>query len=206
MNQWFGTDGHLQNVFVRVLDMTVLNLCFVISCLPLVTIGAALTALYSVNFKILRREEGRVSADYWRAFRENFGQSTKLWLILLAAGIWFAVDFWALSQLNGSAAWVLKALLGGLLVVYLGLLHYVFAYTARFSDTLTVSLKNALMICGANLLPTVSLLCITFLAAFVSLYSLEFFLRAIFIWLVLGFAVLNCLQSFLLSRVFSRYA
>ncbi len=205
MNQWFGTDGHLQNTFVRVLDMAVLNLCFVISCIPLVTIGTALTALHSVNFKILRQEEGRVSANYWQAFRDNFGQSTKLWLILLAVGILFAMDFWALSQLEGSIAWILKTLLGGLLVVYLAMLHYVFAYTARFSDTLMVSLKNTLMICGANLLPTVSLLCITFLAVFVSLYSFEIFLRAIYIWLVLGFAALNCLQSFLLNRVFSRY-
>lgn len=205
MKQWFGPEGFLQTVFEKIWNLTVLNICFVISCLPVVTAGAAMTALSSVNLRILRQEEGRVFFDYWKAFRHNFSQSTKTWLLLLAVGGLFGLDFWALHQLEGTAAFVLKILLGALFVAYLAVLHYVFAYTARFCDSLWVSLKNSLMLSGANLLSTASLLCITFLALFVSLYSLEFFLRAVYVWLVLGFGVLNYLQAILLNRIFSRY-
>ena len=205
MKQWFGPEGLLQTVFEKIWNLMVLNFCFVVSCLPVLTVGAAMTALSSVNLRMLRKEEGNVFRDYWAAFRQNFAPSTKIWLVLLAVGGFFLLDFWILSKLGGGAAFVLKILLGALFIAYLAAAHYVFPYTARFSDGLFVSLKNSLMLSGANLLVTASLMCMTFLALFVSFYSFEFFLRAIFVWLVLGFAVLSHLQCILLSRLFARY-
>jgi len=206
MNQWFGNDGILQTVFAKIWDLLVLNLCFLLSCLPVFTVGAAWTALFSVNLKAVRGEEGNVFADYRKAFKENFGQATKLWGILLLLGLLFAADFWILRMLEGMAAWVLKVLLGALLLVYLTVLPWVFAYNARFADSGRTVLKNALILCGANLPVSAAMLCIGFLAAFVTFYSLEFFLRAIYIWAVLGFAVVNYAQSYLLRRVFDRIA
>ena len=205
MKQWFGPEGLLQTVFEKIWNLMVLNFCFMASCIPVVTVGAAMTALSSVNLRMLRKEEGNVFRDYWAAFRQNFAPSTKIWLVLLAVGGFFLLDFWILSKLGGGAAFVLKILLGALFIAYLAAAHYVFPYTARFSDGLFVSLKNSLMLSGANLLVTASLMCMTFLALFVSFYSFEFFLRGIFIWLVLGFAVLSHLQCILLSRLFARY-
>lgn len=205
MNRWFASDGFLQTVFAKVRDLAILNICFLISCIPVVTVGAALTALYSVTLRMVREEEGNVFSDYKTAFRENFRQGTGIWLLLVGLAALFILDFWALNQLSGTLAFVLKILLGVLMLVVLAAGEYVFAYAARFSDPLGRVLKNSLMICGANLLPTASMLCMRFLAIFVSLYSLEFFLRAIYIWLVLGFAALNYLQSFVLRRVFAKY-
>jgi len=205
MNKWFSSDGYLQTVFVKVRDLAILNFCFLVGCIPIVTVGASLTALYSVNLRMVRGEEGNVFADFWKAFRENFRQGTKIWLLLAGLIALFAVDFWALNQLVGMLSFALKILLGVLCLVVLAAAQYVFAYTARFADTFGITLKNSLMICGANLLPTASLLCMVFLAVFASFYSLGFFLRAIYIWLVLGFSTLNYLQSFLLRRVFAKY-
>lgn len=205
MKQWFGPEGLLQTVFEKIWNLTVLNFCFVVSCLPVVTAGAAMAALGSVNLRILRHEEGNVFSDYWTAFRQNFRQAIKIWLVLLGLGGFFVLDFWILNKLGGAAAFILKILLGALFIAYLAAVHYVFPYTARFSDSIFVSLKNSLMLSGANLLVTASLMCMTFLALFISFYSFEFFLRAIFVWLVLGFAALSHLQCVLLGRVFARY-
>lgn len=204
MNHWLGNDGIVQNVFVKILDLLTLNLYFLVSCLPVFTIGAAMSALYAVNLKAVRKEEGSVSADYRKAFRENFRQGTKLWCILAALGMVFAVDFWALHFLNSGFAWVLKALLGALLLVYAAVFPWVFGYNAWFADDAKTILKNALILCGANLPVSAAMLSMVFLAAFASFYSLAFFLRAIFLWGVLGFALLNYLQSFLLRRTFDK--
>lgn len=204
MNQWFGNEGILQTVFVKIWDLLILNLCFLCSCLPVFTIGAAQTALFSVNLKAVRGEEGSVAAEYWKAFKLNFRQGTKLWGLLALLGVVFAVDFWALGMLEGAVIWVLKALLGGLLVVFLAVFPWIFGYSARFADNTKTVLKNSLILCGANLPVSAAMLCLTFLAAFVSFYSLEFFLRAVFVWLVLGFSLLNYLQSYLLRRVFDK--
>ena len=204
MNQLFGNEGLLQTVFGKVWDLLVLNLCFLLSCLPVFTIGAAWTALFSVNLKAVRKEEGSVFRDYWNAFRENFPQGTKLWGMAVLIGVVFAVDFLALGMLDGTAVWVLRALLGALLVVYFTVLPWVFGYNARFADNVRVVLKNSLLLAGSNLAVSLAMLCCGFLAVFVSIYSLEIFLRAIFLWLVLGFAAVNYLQAFLLRRVFDK--
>ena len=64
--------------------------------------------------------------------------------------------------------------------------------------------KNSLLLAGSNMAVSLAMLCCGFLAVFVSIYSLEIFLRAIFLWLVLGFAAVNYLQAFLLRRVFDK--
>ena len=204
MNQLLGNEGLLQTVFGKIWDLLVLNLCFLLSCLPVFTVGAAWTALFSVNLKAVRREEGSVFRDYWNAFRENFPQGTKLWGLTVLIGAVFAADFWALGMLDGTVVWVLRALLGALLVVYLTVLPWVFGYNARFADNVRVVLKNSLLLAGSNMAVSLAMLCCGFLAVFVSIYSLEIFLRAIFLWLVLGFAAVNYLQAFLLRRVFDK--
>lgn len=205
MNRWLGPEGRLQNVFEWVRNTAILNVCFVLSCIPLITIGAALTALSSMNLRLLRHEEGHIFKGYWRAFRDNFAQSTKIWLFMLVIGLWFVVDFWALNQISGNLSFALKIILGALSIVYVAVLHYVFAYNARFNDSMWNCLKNSLILSGTNLLHTFSLMCITFLALFISLYSEALFLRAIFIWAVLGFAAVSLLHCYLLSRIFARY-
>lgn len=206
MNQWFGNEGLLQTVFGKIWDLLVLNLCFLAACLPLVSIGAARSALFAVNLKAVRKEEGRVFADFWRAFRENFRQSTVLWGLTLLMGLVFVTDFWALGMLEGGFVWGMKALLGALLVVYLMVQPWIFGYNARFADNWKTVIKNGLILCGTNLPVSAAMLCISFLAAFVSVYSLGFFLRAVFVWVVLGFALINYLQSYLLRRVFDKIA
>lgn len=204
--QLLGNEGFLQTVFVKIWDLLILNLCFLAGCIPIFTIGAAQSALFAVNLKAVRKEEGSVFQEFWRAFRENFRQGTKLWGLLALLGAIFVVDFWALGVLEGTIVRVLKAMLGALLLIYLAAFPWVFGYNARFEDNTKTVLKNALILCGANLPVSAAMLCIAFLAAFVSFYSLEIFLRAVFLWVVLGFSLINYVQSYLMRRVFDKIA
>lgn len=204
MEQWLGNEGYLQRVFVKIWDLLILNLCYLAACVPVFTIGAAKSALFAVNLKAVRREEGRVFVDFWRGFRDNFRQGTRLWLMDAAAGLVFAVDLWALSTLDGVAAQVLKVLVGTLLAVYLALQPWIFSYNARFADNTKTVLKNALLLCLGNLPASGAMLLVSGLAVFFSLLSLRAFLRALFLWLVLGFSLLNLIQSWLLRRAFDR--
>ena len=87
----------MDNIFIRILsrifDLIVLNILWVVFCLPIVTIGASTTALYSVTLKMVVNEEGYLIRDFWRAFKRDFKQSTSIWLLLLVLGIFFGIDF-----------------------------------------------------------------------------------------------------------------
>ena len=81
----------MDNVVVRALsklgDMICLNVMWLVCCIPVVTIGASTTALYTVMLKLVKNEEGYVFRGFLKAFKTNFKQSTIIWLIVLALGI-----------------------------------------------------------------------------------------------------------------------
>ena len=81
MGAIFAPDSKFMQAMARVSDLVILNLLFLLSCVPLITIGAASAALYTVCFRIGTDREQGVCRSYFRAFRENFRQGTILWLI-----------------------------------------------------------------------------------------------------------------------------
>ena len=86
----------LINKFVLLLE---LNLLVVLGFLPVITIGATISAMHAVILKIYRNEEKRVVSDFFKAFKENFKNGTILWLLLvfilvaLIAGILLAMYY-----------------------------------------------------------------------------------------------------------------
>ncbi|WP_365941413.1 YesL family protein [uncultured Clostridium sp.] len=80
----------------RIADLFILNILWIFCSLPIVTIGAATTALYSINLKILNKEEESLIKTFFKAFKENFKKSTIIWLFILIISIvlGFNLIFW----------------------------------------------------------------------------------------------------------------
>lgn len=205
MGGMFDVDSPVMNVLNKIMNLVVLNLCFVVSCLPVITAGAALTALYSVTLKMVRNEESYIFSSYCKAFRDNFRQGTACWLLLMAAGGVLLADFLALKGLEGGTRTVFCVTAVVFLVVYSVLVLYIFPYTARFKDSTLTSMKNAFFIGGANFGYTVTVLLINLAAATLTFFSLEVFLRAVFLWLAIGFSLTAYINSFFLRKVFDKY-
>lgn len=74
-----------------------LNVLFLITCLPVITIGPALSALYTVTLKEARKEQGYIFSTYLKAFKRNFPQSVAAFLIQLVLAFVFVFNaiFWA---------------------------------------------------------------------------------------------------------------
>lgn len=86
----------------RAADYVIINLlCFVCS-LPIVTMGAALTARYYAAMKIARGEEPQVIKAFFKAFRENFKTATVLWMIRLAVYLLLAWDWYLIMKMDVS--------------------------------------------------------------------------------------------------------
>ena len=81
-------------------EFVLLNAVFLITCIPLITIGASITALYTVTLREARGEEGYLVRSYWKAFLENFRKSTLLFLVYFASGcvLLFNLVFWLQMQ------------------------------------------------------------------------------------------------------------
>lgn len=146
-------DSPFSQVLLKLCYGCYLNLIWFICCIPVVTIGASTTALYYASLKIARGEDHALARMFFRSFRENFRQSTVLWLILLAAGLFLAGDGYLVYRLRASstgAAAVLWTLILALVIAaalaYAIVLLFVFPLVASVSNTNWAMLKNSFFI------------------------------------------------------------
>ncbi|MFR7377912.1 MAG: YesL family protein [Oliverpabstia sp.] len=86
MDRLFNMDNKFFTVMGRVADLMMLNIVFIICCLPIVTIGASLTALHYVTLKMARNEESYIIRSFFKSFKQNFKQATVINLIMLLFG------------------------------------------------------------------------------------------------------------------------
>lgn len=76
MKHIFSLDGKLFLFLNRLADLLLLNILWLITSIPLLTIGASTTALYYVTLKCVRNEENYIVRSFFRSFRQNFRQAT----------------------------------------------------------------------------------------------------------------------------------
>ena len=130
----------------RLFDLFVLNFWFLLCSIPIVTVGAALTALHRVLLQCVRGEDAYQTRDFFRAFRREFRQSTVLWLPMLAAAVVLYLDqAILLPGLEGAfrAALFFASLFFE--VILLVLLIYAFPLQARYENPVRQTVKNALL-------------------------------------------------------------
>jgi len=188
----------------RLADFIVLNLLWVICSIPVITIGASTTALYTVMLKLVKNEEGYIAKGFLKAFKENFKQGTIIWLVFLLLDIVFVVDFFSIKLMPdklGAALQILFLFIGALLVAAS---VYAFALQARFENTVKNTLKNAVILVFARLPYTVLIILLTIGPVIATFLTVQTFVIGITVWLFAGVALVAWLNSFLLRIVFRK--
>lgn len=199
------TDSRIMNFLNKLGDMFILNIIYLASCIPIVTIGAATTALYYNTLKMAENRESYVWRDYWKSFRQNFRQATVIWLILLGVIALLGADMVLLGGMSKALGSVIA-----LIVIVLGIFLiltgvYIFPVLARFDNTVKNTVKNALIMSIRHLPSTVVIVLLHGLPLLLSLVSVQVFIRGVLVVLLFTVSILAYFQSRLFSRVFSNY-
>ena len=205
MKNIFGQDGLLYRAVTRAAELAVLNLLFLLTCIPVVTIGAARTALYSVTLRMCRKEESYLVRSYLKYFRENLRKATGIWLICGIVILVFAADFMILLSFTGEAAEMLRVPVLAAALLACMVMSYLFPLTAWFDNTVPNTFRNALIIAMTRIGYTLPVTAVNLLPAVLLALGGKPALWALRIWLVLGFALGAYVNSFLFRRVFERY-
>ena len=200
----FSPDSKFMEIFGRITDLILLNLLFLLTCLPIFTIGAATAALYDVCFRLMREEYSGIAKSYFRAFRNNFRQGTLIWLLLLVVIVPALFYFYVLFSLDSLLRYL------GFLFVILGLLcamtaSYVFPWISQFENTTLQALKNALILSLSRLPRTFCILVINAVPLITWFFSPELFIQVSFLWVALYFAAAAYMNTGLLWHVFKPY-
>ncbi len=199
--KFFSYDSPFGQLLLRLCYACYLNLLWFICCIPVFTIGASTTALYYTTLKIARDDDRSLTRMFFRSFRENFRQSTVLWLILLAAGLLLAGDGYIVYHLRaastGTAAvmWTLiLALLIAAALVYAIVLFFIFPLVASVSNTNWAMLKNSFFIGTHYLFCTILVFAVHFAMFFAVV-------RIFTPLMIFGEGLCALLSSYLMSNV-----
>ena len=183
----------------KMVDTVILSALWVIFSMPIFTMGAASTALYYTVHKTLRRNRGYIYSNFWNSFKENFKQSTIVWLILLVIYAIFGADLYLTWQfLKAGMQWgVMFYLFLVLILMTIVWTIYIVAYSARFENTKKATMKNAAAIAVVNLGWSFLILFLFLVGALViGLIPIMIFLLP---------AVITLLYDIILERIFRKY-
>lgn len=178
-----------------------LNLVFLITCLPVITIGTALASLYNVTLREARGEYGYLVRTYLREFKKNIKSGTNAFVILflIGAALVFNLGFWyGMGTLTAS---VITGLITVALIAWLLTFTYAFPLIARFENTTRQTLQNAFCLMMSNVKYTFALALI-----YITVICFCVFLPPMKILMVLfGFAFVAYCQSFIFIKIFEPY-
>ena len=191
--------GFLLSVLQMISDLLVLNLCFLFCCLPILTIGPAISALYAVFLG--SEDDSSISSAFFRRFRENFRQSFLIWVLLISVGIFLAIDFSLLNLLGGGPIWV-RYLLGLSVFLLAGTGCYVFPMTARYHSSTFQILKTSFLLSIYKFGHTILLICLTALPLIFLLLSTDLFAASIILWLLIGFSTCYRISAVIVNNAF----
>ena len=177
-------------------QLIALNLLWIVCSLPIITAGASTTALFYCTLKLHKDGDIKAIHDFFKSFKQNFKQSTLVWLILLAIGILLGVDGYALYHLRfENVFWTLiTAVFIVAVIAYFIILMYIFPLMSHFDNTIPAMFKNSLITGMRFLLCTVFMACIYFI---MTVIIVRFLTPAIIFGE--GFCALIC--SYLLSNI-----
>lgn len=201
----FDIDSPLFRTLGKLADLMILNLVFLICCLPIVTIGAALTGLNYVTLKMAEDEEGYIVKGFFKSFRQNFVQSTIIWIIMLVVGLVIGLDFYILKASSGTFITVIRAVLAITAFIYLMVFTYLFAVLARFYNNIRNTFRNALLMSIADLPKTLIMMVIMAGAVILTFFNSQTLSYGMLVWILFGFALIAYCNGFFLKKVFAKY-
>ena len=178
-----------------------LNVLFLLLCLPIVTIGPALKALYTVTMQEARKEHKEIFSNFFKAFKDHFLKSSVsflLYLILALVFIFNAVFWKEQDSIFGTILFVFFIMASILLVLSF---LYAFPLMARFENSLKQTMKNSIFIALLHTKETLGILAIQIAALTFCVFVPQ---MKVFM-ILLGFAFLALCNSYLFIRVFNCY-
>lgn len=205
MRDIFNLEGPFFTTINRVGDLIFLNILWFICCIPIVTIGASTTALYYVSMKLAEKNDGYIARNFFKSFKQNFRQSTVIWLIMGPVG--FGISYYLFyvlfvdmkisdTLLTGALALVML-----LTLVYAMIFVYIFPLQSKFENKIKHTFKNAFIL-SLRHLPQTIILILTFVLAIFCLFRFSIMFP---IYLLIGVATIAFAQSYIYNSIFNIY-
>ena len=203
MKELFQLDSPWVQRFAMLTNLVILNILWLLCCIPVVTAGAATSALYYTIFQYHTKSDDAVLRPFFRGFRSNFKQATLLLLPLLAVLCLLAFDIGYLVS-HGKGIAVLFLLVVAAFFT-MGILVHLFPLIARFHMDAKALLRTAFSLTLLHIPATFAAIAATFLPVFLLVLQPSLFLRLGVAWAGIWFSLIAYLFGKLLLKIWSKH-
>ena len=209
MGRLFNMDNPFFRFMGRVADLIILNVIFLLCCVPIVTIGPALTALFYVTLKIVRDEDSYIVKGFFHSFKQNLKQGIIINLIMLAtlALLWFDMRI-VRTGMAGNLGNIMGILLGVLAIFYMMLFIYIYPVLSKFYNSIKNTFVNSILMSIRHLPYTVLMIAVSLSPLLLLLLPEQLaFIQsvALFILFMMGFSLIALINSYFLAKIFDNY-
>lgn len=200
MSNFLNPENGFFSFMGKAFDMFVLNLLWLILCIPIVTIVPATTALYYAVVKVIRRERSYAVKEFFRSFKRNFRQGSIFSMIGVVAFLIMYIDFryaWLLLQEQQSSGSMMLGIFLVIAFLICGIFLYLCPILSRFDMPFGRLFKSSFFMSTKHM-PTTVVLLVLCMAVLLGCYIMPI---GMFILPAAGTLV----ASFLIERVFKKY-
>lgn len=200
MNNLFNIDGKLYQLLSKLTQLMWVNILTLLCCLPVITIGAAATAMQKLVYQIYRGKEESVTKTFFKTFAQNFRQATIIWLGFLVFFLVIGIDLPMIGNLpEMTRGWMTWVVLVFMLVGLLSL-TWVFILQSRYHNTVWGTIRLSFVLWISHPLRSLAML-VFGLFPHLLVFAYTNFLP---LFLFLGISVSGICQAMLYHSVFEK--
>ena len=193
--KFFDPNSKFAQVMTSVGEMMLLNLCWIIGSLPLITIGASNVAMYTVMGRRLRQESNGTIIPFFRAWWSNLKMGILFWVSQAAVTVCMGMIFFLPLPL------FLKVVAAVLLILVTTLFGTIYPQIARFRNRAFAYLRNSLILLVLKLKWVLLNLLLILSPVLLFLIAPYEMLQLGFIWILFGFSLIFFLSAEIMQKV-----
>lgn len=204
MRKFFSPDSIAMRFLTLLCNLMYINLLFIIFSLPLFTMGASLSAMYSTLFKMLHGDDPFIGKTFVKAFKSSFKQATTMWLPIAIFEILFVIGIYITLFILDPMYNMLQYPLSISFFLLLCISNYIFPQIALFNQTNSVTLKNAVLLAISNFPTTLFMIVVPVILYLIGGLSGKNTVMVFSILMFIGIAAIAYYNAALLRRIFNK--
>lgn len=205
MENFFSIDGKFFRFINKFTSLISLNFLFIITSLPIITIGVSFYALYQTNLKLSQNTESYIARTYFFFWEKILKQNILLWLPVTILFIFCLINLYILPFMPETFFRSLTLCIQFLILLLLqGFLIYAFSLPDQYRTTLKHTVKNAVILTFKYLPATFLCICINALPVSISLLLPKITGYVLAAFIIIGFSGISFLHTFILQLLLKK--
>lgn len=181
----------------------ILNLLFVICCIPIVTIGASINSLCTMMIRYIEEREGRIVKGFFTEFKKGFLKSTIIWMIYIVSSLMIYTEYLILKTAVDPLRMFIVVIIALELIFVVTTFPFVFWLNARYENTIVNMFINSFVLFVKRLWTWIRLVVIWAGPVLFMLFFSQILIKAWWLWVVILISFLTYVCGILMKKEFA---